>query len=70
MRKGPKILFQSTVVAGDLTCRADILEKDDNAWTINEVKAATTAKKKYPYDVAFQRICFENAGIDIGGINL
>lgn len=67
---GAKILFQPTVVAGELTCRADILEKDGNGWIINEVKAATRVKKEYPYDVAFQQICFENADIRVAGANL
>lgn len=67
---GIKILFQPTIVAGELTCRADILKKDGDGWTINEVKAATRVKKEYPYDVAFQRICFEKAGIKVGSTNL
>ena len=72
MKDGAKVLFQPTVVADPLTCRADILTKSvkGNAWDINEVKMATTVKKDYPYDVGFQRICFENAGIKIGRTNL
>lgn len=70
MTDGAEILFQPTVVADQLTCRADILEKSGNAWTLNEVKAATTVKKEYPYDVAFQRICFENAKVKVGRTNL
>ena len=68
--EGEKILFQPTAVAGNITCRADILEKSGNVWVLNEVKSATTVKKEYPYDVAFQRICFEAAGIKIGKTNL
>lgn len=70
MAGGTKILFQPTVVAGELTCRADILEKDGNSWIVNEVKMATSVKKEYPYDVAFQQICFKNAGIEVVGTNL
>ena len=70
MNSGAEILFQPTVVAGDITCRADILERNGAGWIINEVKAATSFKKEYSYDVAFQRICFENAGIKIEGTNL
>lgn len=65
-----EILFQPTVVADQITCRADILEKNRDGWVINEVKSATSVKKEYPYDVAFQQICFENAGIKIIGANL
>jgi len=67
-----KVLFQPTVVADPLTCRADILTKSKkgDSWDINEVKMATTVKKEYIYDVGFQRICFENAGIKIDRTNL
>jgi hypothetical protein len=70
---GPdKIFFQPTVVAGPLTCRADILVRKEKTgdWDINEVKMAASVKREYPYDVAFQRICFENAGIKIVRANL
>ncbi|OGF76454.1 hypothetical protein A2926_02575 [Candidatus Giovannonibacteria bacterium RIFCSPLOWO2_01_FULL_44_40] len=70
IESGVKILYQPTVVADPITCRADILEKSKNTWTLNEVKSATTVKKEYPYDVAFQRICFENAGIKLDRTNL
>jgi hypothetical protein len=68
---GAEILFQPTVVADPLTCRADILTKSakGDKWDINEVKMATRVKIEYPYDVGFQRICFENAGIKIGRTN-
>ncbi len=67
-----KTLYQPTVVAGDLSCRADILTKSKKSkgWDLNEVKMAASVKREYPYDVAFQRICFENAGIDITRTNL
>jgi len=71
--QGPaSILYQPTVVAGDLSCRADILTKSKGGkgWDLNEVKMATSVKREYPYDVAFQRICFENAGIHIARTNL
>ena len=70
MASGAEILFQPTAVADPITCRADILEKSGASWTLNEVKAATTVKKEYPYDVAFQRMCFENAGVKVGRTNL
>jgi hypothetical protein len=67
-----KILYQPTVVAGQLACRADILTRNNDigGWDINEVKSATSVKTEYPYDLAFQKICFENAGIKIGRTNL
>jgi len=71
IRGTSKVLFQPTVVADLLTCRADILTKNSgNSWDINEVKMGTSIKEDYVYDLAFQRICFENAGIRIGRTNL
>lgn len=65
-------LFQPTAVSDPLTCRADILTRNSKVggWDINEVKMATSVKKEHPYDAAFQRVCFENAGIPIGFTNL
>lgn len=67
LAKEEKALFQPTVVADPLACRADILTKSKkgDTWDINEVKMATAVKEEYIYDVGFQRICFENAGIKI-----
>jgi len=71
IKSGATILFQPTVVAGELTCRADILTKNkDGSWDINEVKMATSAKSEYVFDVGFQKICFEKAGIKIRKTNI
>jgi len=71
IKSGASILFQPTVIAGELSCRADILCKNkDNSWDINEVKMATKAKPEYVYDVGFQKICFERAGIKIRKTNI
>ena len=67
---GAKIIFQPTVIAGALTCRADILTKNRSGWDLHEVKMATQVKDDYYYDTAFQRLCFERAGIKIGRVNL
>lgn len=63
-----KILFQPTIVAPDgLTCRADILTyaTDAKAYEIREVKSSTSVRTEDIEDVAFQRICFEEAGIPV-----
>ncbi|MEA3226548.1 MAG: DUF2779 domain-containing protein [Planctomycetota bacterium] len=63
---GAKVLYQPTVVAGGLTCRADIMVRvRGGKWDIYEVKSATKVKDEYRYDVAFQRLCFERAGVSI-----
>jgi len=65
--EGAKILYQPTAVADGLSARADILTKGKGGkWDIHEVKSATQVKPEYVSDLAFQRICFEAAGIPIG----
>ena len=68
-----KVLFQPTIVAkSGLTCRADILTYDAKAkaWEIREVKSSTSVRPEDIQDVAFQRICFEEAGIPVPRIFL
>ena len=68
---GAKIIFQPTVVAGALTCRADILIKNrSGGWDMHEVKMATQVKDDYYFDTAFQYTCFKRAGIKISRVNL
>ncbi|MCL5733881.1 MAG: DUF2779 domain-containing protein [Patescibacteria group bacterium] len=76
IKKGSKILIQPTVVAGELTSRADFLiyNEDFERWDIYEVKSSTAVKRggqktwneNQIVDVAFQKITWEKAGIKIG----
>lgn len=62
------VLFQPTIVAENgLSCRADILTYDAKAkaWEIREVKSSTSVRPEDIQDIAFQRICFEEAGIPV-----
>lgn len=69
---GAKILIQPTAVDGQLAARADILVagKEPGTFDINEVKMATKVKPEYLFDLGFQKVCFENAGIKIGRLKL
>lgn len=63
---GATVLFQPTFVAGELACRCDILLKnEDGSWDIYEVKSSTAPKDEHVFDVAFQRICLEGAGVRV-----
>lgn len=63
---GATILLQPTFMAGELTCRCDILVKnEDGSWDIHEVKSSTTPKEEHTFDLAFQRTCLEGAGIRV-----
>jgi CRISPR/Cas system-associated exonuclease Cas4 (RecB family) len=67
--KKTKVIFQPTVVTqSGLTCRADIVTYDPtaDAYDIREVKSATKVRPEDLHDVAFQLVCFEEAGIKVG----
>ena len=61
-----QVIFQPTAVAEPLTCRADILTRHGAKWDLREVKMTNSVQPKHIFDVGFQRICFENAGVEIG----
>jgi hypothetical protein len=64
------VIFQATVSGAGLFCRSDIIKYNsaDNAWDIVEVKSATEVKDIYVDDLAFQKICFGEAGYKVGRI--
>ncbi len=74
MARGKKVLFQPTAISPrGLLARADIVTWNEKlgAWDIREVKMGTSVDEKEHFhlsDVAFQKICFEEAGIKIGRI--
>ncbi len=66
--KKRKPLFEAGFIHKNGKCyaRADILVpvgKDE--WAIYEVKSATQVKEEYIWDVAFQKYCYESAGLKI-----
>ena len=66
-----KPIFEATVSAGNVYCRADILKPAaGNMWDIIEVKSATQLKQEYINDVAFQKYAFCSAGVDIANTYL
>lgn len=63
---GATVLLQPTFMTSQLSCRCDILTKNaDGSWDIYEVKSSTDVKEEHVTDVAFQRICIEEAGVRI-----
>ena len=65
---GEDVLFQPTFRTDEITCRSDILVKDEGAWDIYEVKSSTRVKEEHEIDVAFQRIVLEDAGFEVGDL--
>jgi hypothetical protein len=61
-----KPLFEGGFLAGNLFARADILNPvGETAWDIVEVKSSTSVKDVNIHDVAFQKYCYEQAGLEI-----
>ncbi len=61
-------LFEAALFYEKKNCyaRADILvPAEGGRWTIIEVKSSTSVKEEYLHDVAFQRYCYEGAGLKI-----
>ncbi|MDO8490336.1 MAG: DUF2779 domain-containing protein [bacterium] len=70
MASGADVLYQPTIVADGLSCRADILVRSGNGWDLHEVKMSTKIDEENYCDATFQTLCFERAGIKINKIFL
>ncbi len=67
--KDPQPIYEAGIKAGRLYSRADILVPSktvSGAWDIVEVKCGAGVKEIYLQDIAFQRYCYEQAGVKIG----
>ena len=60
-----KIIFEGGAIEGECYARADILVPSENGYDIYEVKSSSKLKPEHIPDIAFQKYCFENAGIKI-----
>lgn len=59
-------LYEAGVLAGQIYSRADILSPSGkDRWDIIEVKSATSIKDINYEDVAFQKLCWEEAGVPV-----
>jgi len=63
--KNKKPLFEPAFLIDRLYSRADILEPNKDGWDIIEVKSSTEVKDVHVKDVAFQKYCYEKAGLKI-----
>ncbi|MFC2007640.1 DUF2779 domain-containing protein [Chloroflexota bacterium] len=59
-------LFEAGIMADRLYSRVDILVPvEDGSWDIVEVKSTTSVKDNHLEDVAFQKYCCQQTGLDI-----
>lgn len=58
-----RLLFEATLVHGDVLVRADVLERRDGRCALVEVKSSTAAKPPHVEDVAIQAWVLQGAGL-------
>jgi len=64
-------IFEAALIVDRLYSRADILNPvGENKWDIIEVKSATKVKDINLHDVAFQKLVYEKAGLEINNCYL
>jgi len=64
-------LFEAGILAGNIYSRVDMLNPvNGDEWDIIEVKSSTSVKDVHIDDVAFQKFCCEQAGININKCHL
>jgi hypothetical protein len=68
LQEKPPAIFQAAVSSGGLFCKSDIIvyNAKSKKWDIYEVKSSTGVKDVHLPDLAFQKLCFEQAGVAIG----
>lgn len=59
-------IFEAGFLYNNAYSRADILNPvNDEEWDIIEVKSSTSVNETYLYDIAFQKYCYQGAGVKI-----
>lgn len=75
MRSGATCIFEGTFIAGGRLARTDVLSKSKTGWILDEVKSSSVkAPEKIDedklYDLAFQVVTLESAGVEIEAARL
>ncbi len=64
-REGAKAVAQGRYEDGPITCITDIVSRDGDSYVLTEIKSSTLAKPEHTFDLAFQRVVLEGAGLPI-----
>lgn len=71
LQQKAEVILQGRFEVDNLTCIVDILQRNpDNTFNLIEVKASTKAKPEHEYDLAFQVLVLEKAGLKIREIHV
>ena len=66
---GAKIVFQGRFEADNITCICDVIERtEEGEFNLYEIKSSTKAKSEHSYDLAFQTVVLESAGLKVNNI--
>ncbi|WP_435229368.1 DUF2779 domain-containing protein [Pseudopelagicola sp. nBUS_20] len=62
---GAKAVAQGRYEDGQITCITDIVSRNGDGYVLTEIKSSTSAKIEHTFDLAFQRLVLEGAGMPI-----
>ena len=66
IKSGAEIILQGRLQPGELTCIFDIIKKvGENEYDLYEIKSSTEVKEDHIFDLAFQTIVLQNAGLKV-----
>ena len=68
---GASVICEAAFSSGDLYCAVDLLKKEDDGWSIYEVKSTTQNDKNvYMIDIAYQKYVLEQCDVNVTGTYL
>ncbi|MEK7571627.1 MAG: DUF2779 domain-containing protein [Patescibacteria group bacterium] len=71
LESGAKTILQGRFEAGQLTCIIDVLDRvEGNVFDLYEIKSSTSVKIDHEYDLAFQVVVLEQAGLTIRNVSV
>ncbi len=71
LNNGTETIFQGRFEVDGITCIVDVLQKVGNdTYDLIEIKASTKAKPEHEYDLAFQLLTLQKAGLNIRNIEV
>ena len=66
---GAKVIFQGRFEGSSITCICDVLERTEaGEFDLYEIKSSTKSKPEHYYDLAFQTVVLESAGLKVRNI--
>ena len=70
MDKNEKVICEAAFIYKNHYCAVDILVKEDDGYSVYEVKSTTSLEKHYYYDLAYQYYVLKNIGLKINKLTL